>query len=56
MGRDRPRTVGTNVEHGDTFSLNEISDWLIEAGFESVRTVEAPGLAPLLIVATKPQS
>jgi hypothetical protein len=37
-----------NSDRGDTFSLEEISEWLREAGFEDVRTVEAPGLAPLL--------
>ena len=43
-----------NSEHGDTFSLDEISTWLRDAGFESVRTIEASGLAPRLILATKP--
>lgn len=43
-----------NSDQGDTFSLGEISGWLSDAGFERVRTVEAPGLAPLLILATKP--
>ncbi len=42
-----------NSEHGNTFSLGEISAWLSDAGFENVRTVEAPGLAPLIILATK---
>jgi SAM-dependent methyltransferase len=45
-----------NSEHGDTFSFGEISEWLRDAGFDDVRTVEAPGLAPLLILATKPES
>ena len=43
-----------NSDQGDTFSLGEISGWLRDVGFERVRTVEAPGLAPLLILATKP--
>lgn len=43
-----------NSDQGGTFSLGEISGWLREAGFEQIRTVEAPGLAPLLILATKP--
>jgi SAM-dependent methyltransferase len=43
-----------NSDQGDTFSLGEISAWLAGAGFRDVRTVEAPGLAPRLIVATKP--
>jgi ubiquinone/menaquinone biosynthesis C-methylase UbiE len=42
-----------NSDQGDTFSLGEISEWLRSAGFEAVRTVDAPGLAPRLIVATK---
>jgi SAM-dependent methyltransferase len=45
-----------NSDHGDTFSLEEISEWLRDAGFRDVRTIEAPGLAPLLILATKPRS
>jgi hypothetical protein len=36
--------------------LEEISEWLREAGFEDIRTVDAPRLAPLLILATKPHS
>jgi SAM-dependent methyltransferase len=43
-----------NSDQGDTFSLDEIRAWLLDAGFEHVRTIEAPGLAPLLILATKP--
>jgi precorrin-6B methylase 2 len=43
-----------NSDHGDTFSFEEIRGWLQDAGFEQVRMVEAPGLAPLLILATKP--
>ena len=42
-----------NSEEGNTFSLEEITDWLREAGFEQVQTVEAPGLAPRIILATK---
>ena len=45
-----------NSDEGDTFSLGEISGWLCDAGFQDVHTVEAPGLAPLIIVATKPTS
>jgi SAM-dependent methyltransferase len=45
-----------NSDQGDTFSLGEINGWLRDAGFEHVHTVEAPGLAPLIIVATKPNS
>jgi 2-polyprenyl-3-methyl-5-hydroxy-6-metoxy-1,4-benzoquinol methylase len=43
-----------NSDEGDTFSFDEIRGWLQDTGFERVRTVEAPGLAPLLILATKP--
>jgi hypothetical protein len=42
-----------NSDQGDTFSLGEISAWLIDAGFRDIRTVEAPGLAPRIILATK---
>jgi hypothetical protein len=43
-----------NSDEGDTFSFDEIRRWLEGAGFERARTVEAPGLAPILILATKP--
>jgi ubiquinone/menaquinone biosynthesis C-methylase UbiE len=43
-----------NSDEGDTFSFDEIRSWLQDTGFEQVRTIEAPGLAPLLILATKP--
>ena len=42
-----------NTEKGDTFSFNEIRNWLKEAGFKKVRKVEAPGPSPL-ILATRP--
>jgi 3-hydroxy-5-methyl-1-naphthoate 3-O-methyltransferase len=42
-----------NSEAGDTFSLDEITTWLRAANFEHVRTIDAPGLAPKLILATK---
>ncbi len=42
-----------NTEKGDTFSFNEIKNWLEEAGFKKVRRLEAPGPSPL-ILATKP--
>jgi ubiquinone/menaquinone biosynthesis C-methylase UbiE len=44
-----------NSDAGDTFSFDEIRGWLEDAGFGRVRTVDAPGLAPLLILATKPE-
>jgi uncharacterized protein YjiS (DUF1127 family)/ubiquinone/menaquinone biosynthesis C-methylase UbiE len=43
-----------NSDEGDTYTYDEIRGWLEDAGFERVRTIEAPGLAPLLILATKP--
>ena len=42
-----------NTEKGDTFSFNEIKNWLEDAGFKKVRKLEAPGPSPL-ILATKP--
>jgi ubiquinone/menaquinone biosynthesis C-methylase UbiE len=42
-----------NTEQGDTFSFNEIKNWLEETGFKKVRKLEAPGPSPL-ILATKP--
>jgi 3-hydroxy-5-methyl-1-naphthoate 3-O-methyltransferase len=41
-----------NTEHGDTFSVGEIGEWLREAGFVDVRTLEAPGPSPM-VLATK---
>jgi ubiquinone/menaquinone biosynthesis C-methylase UbiE len=42
-----------NTEKGDTFSFNEIKNWLEEAGFKKVRKVGAPAPSPL-VLATKP--
>jgi SAM-dependent methyltransferase len=42
-----------NTEKGDTFSFNEIKNWLEDAGFKKVRKLEAPGPSPL-VLATKP--
>ena len=42
-----------NSENGDTFSLDEITEWLHDANFDRVRTVDVPGLAPRIIMATK---
>jgi SAM-dependent methyltransferase len=42
-----------NTEEGDTFSFEEISGWLKEAGFTNPRLLEAPGPSPL-VLATKP--
>jgi len=42
-----------NTSEGDTFTFEEMSRWLYEAGFKSVRSLEAPAPSPL-ILATKP--
>jgi SAM-dependent methyltransferase len=42
-----------NTDEGDTYSFNQISSWLADAGFRDVRTIPAPGPSPL-ILATKP--
>lgn len=42
-----------NTDEGDTFSFEEISTWLAEAGFVEMRLLEAPGPSPL-ILATRP--
>src|SRR5205823_977220 len=36
-----------NTEKGDTFSFNEIKNWLEEADFKKVRKLEAPGRSPM---------
>jgi len=41
-----------NTEKGDTFSFEEISEWLRDAGFRDMRTLDAPGPSPM-ILATK---
>ncbi|MGA9069059.1 MAG: methyltransferase [Terracidiphilus sp.] len=42
-----------NTDCGDTFSFEEISGWLREAGFKDARTLATHGPSPL-ILATKP--
>lgn len=42
-----------NTDDGDTYSFEEISDWLTETGFVNPRKLEVPGPSPL-ILATKP--
>lgn len=42
-----------NTDSGDTFSFEEIAEWLREAGFKDARLLEGPGPSPL-ILATKP--
>jgi ubiquinone/menaquinone biosynthesis C-methylase UbiE len=41
------------TDEGDTFSTQEISRWLREAGFENVRTLDAPGPSPLILADRK---
>lgn len=41
-----------NTDNGDTYSFEEISSWLKDAGFVNPRTLAAPGPSPL-ILATK---
>ncbi len=41
-----------NTDDGDTFSFEEISEWLLEAGFTNPRKLEVRGPSPL-ILATK---
>ena len=42
-----------NTENGDTYSFEEISAWLRDAGFVNARTIDSPGPSPL-ILANKP--
>jgi hypothetical protein len=42
-----------NTDCGDTFSFEEISAWLTDAGFIDARTLPTHGPSPL-ILATKP--
>ncbi len=42
-----------NTDEGDTYSFEEISEWLLEAGFTHARKLEVPGPSPL-ILASKP--
>jgi len=42
-----------NTEEGDTFSFEEISGWLREAGFAKPRLLKVPAISPL-VLATKP--
>ena len=41
-----------NTQSGNTWSVEEIGEWLREAGFKDVRTIASPGPSPL-ILATK---
>ena len=42
-----------NTEQGDTFSFEEISAWLREAGFVKPRQLDVPAVSPL-VLASKP--
>jgi hypothetical protein len=42
-----------NTDTGDTYTFEEISEWLREAGFTNPRKLDSPGPSPL-ILATKP--
>ncbi|HWB99615.1 MAG TPA: class I SAM-dependent methyltransferase, partial [Bryobacteraceae bacterium] len=42
-----------NTVEGDTFSFEEIREWLLEAGFVNPRTLDTPGPSPL-VLGTKP--
>ena len=42
-----------NTDVGDTYSFEEIGNWLTAAGFKNARTLDAPGPSPL-VLATKP--
>ncbi|HMG03317.1 MAG TPA: methyltransferase [Edaphobacter sp.] len=62
VNEDRTGPVGSlmfaanmlvNTDDGDTYSFEEISGWLEEAGFADMRLLEAPGPSPL-VLATKP--
>ena len=62
VNEDRTGPVGSlffaanmlvNTDQGDTYSFNEISSWLTEAGFTNPRLLDAPGPSPL-VLATKP--
>jgi SAM-dependent methyltransferase len=62
VNEDRTGPVGSlffaanmlvQTDEGDTFSFEEIRDWLTAAGFTNARLLEAPGPSPL-VLATKP--
>jgi len=43
-----------NTESGRTYSFEELSDWLREAGFVEPRLLEVPAVSPL-VLANKPE-
>jgi hypothetical protein len=38
-----------NTEHGGTYSFEEISEWLHDAGFADIRKLDSPGPSPLIL-------
>jgi len=38
-----------NTEHGDVFTFNEISGWLLEAGFVDPKILDCPGASNLIV-------
>jgi ubiquinone/menaquinone biosynthesis C-methylase UbiE len=38
-----------NTDQGDTWSFNEISGWLRDAGFGNARLLDSPGPSPLIL-------
>ncbi len=61
VNKDRTGPVGSlffatnmlvNTDEGDTYSFEEIGEWLREAGFVDARLLEVPGPSPL-VLATK---
>jgi hypothetical protein len=43
-----------NTENGSTYSFEEISSWLGEAGFTNARSLDAPGPSPLILATKAP--
>lgn len=41
-----------NTDEGDTYSFEEISEWLLEAGFTNARKLEVRGPSPLILATT----
>ena len=42
-----------NTDNGNTYSFEEIAEWLKDVGFTNAHTLDSPGPSPL-ILATKP--
>ena len=38
-----------NTEHGNVFTMRQYREWLKDAGFKKVTTIEAPGPSPLIL-------